>query len=85
VITAAAANGAGTALASEEFTRWAGDVAVYRDLRNIDPALKEPLGPPPRSGPLATEHERLLIEAPVAVHASPAAPQTRTAPTAVPA
>ena len=85
VITAAAAAGAGTALASEEFTRWAGDVAVYRDLRNIDPALEEPLGPLPRSGPLATEHDRLRTEAPVAVHATPAAPQIRTAPTAVPA
>lgn len=85
VITAAAAAGAGTALASEEFTRWAGDVAVYRDLRSIDSALEEPLGPPPRSGPLRTEHDRLRSEAPVALHATPAAPQTRTGPTAVPA
>jgi hypothetical protein len=67
VITAAAAAGAGTVLASEEFTRWAGDVAVYRDVRNIDPAHEHPLGPEPLSGPLATEYDRLRHHAPVTV------------------
>lgn len=70
-ITAAAAVGAGTALASDEFTRWAGDVAVYRDIRNIDPNDEHPLGPHPLSGPLATEHDRLRSAAPISLLTAP--------------
>jgi conjugative relaxase-like TrwC/TraI family protein len=73
-ITAAAAAGAGTVLASEDFTRWAGDVAVYRDLRNIDPADEHPIGHRPPDGPLATEHDRLRRHAPIPTKAAAAEP-----------
>lgn len=82
---AAAAAGAGTALASEHFARWAGDVAIYADMHpNPDPTDEHPLALPAPPGPLATERQRLRDSAPVPLAPAHRPPQAAPRPQVTP-